>query len=337
MRGREAGGGLAQQREAMVAERLFGVSAQQAGMFARGGVGGGGGTGGQSLARTLQGAFVAGLRGAQVPEFLQTLVGLQQEAEKQGIKIDPQDFVKMSLTLKAGGLQGAQIGRVGGQFAQSTMGLSQRGVQSPMDMLLLRSFGFDPSKPDSYFSALVDMQDPEKRSGGMSTFFEQIAKGTTAGTKDRQAVMGSRALKAAGIQLGFSDSAILLDKIRAGINIDADLDRQADAGGAKGAAAAATGLMTKTGVGGITKGRARLQAGAIDLGRQVATAIEGMEKNAQRAGRLMGQFAGGLSKINDAVEIFITSLDKLLKGDFAGALKQILAALAGVKPPGIPP
>lgn len=145
-----------------LAATTMGVSAGQAGQFARMGAAGGGGRGAVDLATMLSSAVTVGMRGSQIPEYLQTLVSLGQEAERSGVKIDERAFTRQAGLLQAVGFKGPQIGRVATGVNRAAMQLSQRGVSSPVDMIMLRAAGYDPSQgPEGYASAI------NKIEGGM--------------------------------------------------------------------------------------------------------------------------------------------------------------------------
>lgn len=147
---------------ALAARRVYGIQAQTAGAFARMAEPGGGGVGNIGLATTLQMAFELGLRGAQIPEYLQSLVQLGQTAEKQGVKINERDFGRSAALMKSVGLRGPQISRVTTGLIGAGMELSQRGVSSPVDMIMMRAAGYDPSQGiEGYATAM------NKLAGGM--------------------------------------------------------------------------------------------------------------------------------------------------------------------------
>lgn len=138
-----------------MAATTMGVSAGLAGQFGRMGVAGGGGRGTAELANVLSSAFAMELSGSQIPEYLQTLVTLGQEAERTGVKIDERAFTRQAGLLQAIGFKGPQIGRVATGVNRAAMQLSQRGVSSPVDMIMLRAAGYDPSQgPEGYAAAI---------------------------------------------------------------------------------------------------------------------------------------------------------------------------------------
>lgn len=142
-----------------LAATTMGVSAGMAGQYSRMGAAGGGGMGSADLATALSSARALDLRGSQIPEYLQQLVSLGQEAERSGVKIDERSMTRQAALLHTVGLRGSQIARVTTGLSRSAMQLSQRGVSSPSDMLMLRAFGYDPSQgPEGYAKAMLAME-----------------------------------------------------------------------------------------------------------------------------------------------------------------------------------
>jgi len=322
--GREAGGGRERFMEAMLAQGRFGVSMQQAGGFERMRMAGGGGTGMGGLIDTLQAAVAQGLEGAQVPEYLQALVGLGQEAEKRGVKIDSTEFIKTTMTLRAAGIQGPQLGRIGAGLQQAGMNVSAQGVQSPMDVLMARAAGFDPSGgPESYAMAMNKLaggldQDMMNRLMGMVT-----SGAMTGGGPEMQSLLFRRALSKIGVQLGPGQATSLLESYKGGqVPTIEDLEKATTAqGGVRGAM-----MGLKRGIDVVAptaRGAAGLEAERIGIGRG-ATWVLDFERNAVRSAKAINNFGTDLKKLSGAVDGFIKTLTEATKGGASGIMERMV-------------
>lgn len=148
----------------MAANLAFGVSMQTSGKFAKmGGFGQGAG-----LAGVLKAAVEQGLKGSQVPEYLDALVGMGEESRSQGMKVRDIGHMMNSATqstaiLGALGVEKYQRQNMVAGLGRSAEGLAAKGVQSPSDLLMLRAAGFDPrGGAMSYIRAI------KKLEGGMN-------------------------------------------------------------------------------------------------------------------------------------------------------------------------
>jgi hypothetical protein len=320
-RGGMAGGAQDQIQEAMAAQLRFGVGPQQAGQFARMQMAGGGGTQGASLATTLQGAFVTGLEGSQIPEFLETLVELGQSAEQRGLKLDPQEFVKMSMTLGRAGFEGLQAKRVAGGFVEATRGLAERGVQTPMDVMMLRAAGFRPEQgPGSYAKAVAALEDPQQQQSIMNNALRAISEGA-GGPPEMQALLTKRALGKMGIRVGMAQASDVLASYQQGSPpaINDLLAEQAARGGRGGMIAEAGAMVPAAAQRAAQTELERIQLGLRD---EVGVAVRGFEQNAIKLGQGIGTLGGQFTKVNEAVNGMLTSfnnftarLDAWLGGD----------------------
>jgi len=329
-------GGQGQFREAMAAAARAGVGMQQAGGFARMGGAGGGGTGGTGLAEVLQSAFAEGLNGSQVTEYLQTLVQLGQQAERTGVKIDPQAFTRSSALFSRAGFEGLQAQRVTGGMNQAAMKLSGQGVAGPMDVLMARAAGFDPSQgPEGYARAM------NKLSGGMTPeVLNGLLGSLTTGIQgsdfgpEMQSLMLRRAMQKMGVQVGPGQTSALLDAYKQGggrlPSGTEELWAKGEEGGAREQLIYEA--RRRVGVGaGLTKGAAGLEATQVGVGYGAAKFVVGAERNQLKAALLMvNNFGDGLTKLNVVVGKAITGFDKLLKALEVGAgFSNLMSFLGG--------
>jgi hypothetical protein len=313
--------GRGQFREALAAQVQFGVGTAQSGQFGRMGMAGGGGTGMMGLATVLQSAVAVGLKGSQVPEFLQTLVGLGQSAEKQGIKLNVAEFSKMTMQLKSGGLEGLQGQRIAGGFVQATQGLAQRGVQSPLDVLMLRGAGFDPSQGlEGYAAAMQRLETPD--ADLMSNVMGMITQGTGGFGSGGRRLLAKRALGRMGIQVGLKQAGTLTEAFGRGEapDIAGLLAARGAQGGAGGMIAAAQGMAPAS-----AKKAAMLEAQRIGVGRKADWVVE-FEKNAIATGGVMNNFSNNLKDLSGLVAGLVKGLDSLTKGGMGGIVGKVLGA-----------
>jgi len=302
--------------QAMAAQVGFGVSMQQSGQFGRMGLEGGGGAGmGGGIAQVLQTAVAVGLSGAQVPELLGTLVGLGQAAEKQGIKLNVTEFSKMTMQLRQSGMQGLQGQRIAGGFTQAAQGLSGRGVQSPMDVLMMRAAGFKPEQgPEGFAAAKERLESPD--AALMAKSFQMIGQGSKGMGSGMGRYLSKMALQKIGVNVGQRQAGQLTGGFAGGAPDIAGLLGKRDAqGGAAGLIRA--GLAN---VPGTQREAAGLESQRISVGRTAGWIVE-YEKNTMRMAATTRHFADDLKLLSGAVKAFIGFIDKLAGGS-GGLMKN---------------
>lgn len=334
--------------EAMGAQTRFGVSAQQAGAFGRMGIRGGGGTGmGQGLAGVLQAAVASGLRGSQVTEYLQSLVQLGQQAERSGVKINVTEFTRGAATLTAAGLQGVQAQRVATGMQQAAMGVSKRGVQSPIDVLLARAAGFDPSQGPEGYARVMNKMAGGMTSDMMNKLLAQLTQGAGAGGfgPQMQSLMLRRAMGKMGVEVGPGQATQLLASYRKG-TLDEyireeETRRMLEEGERPGAKTWLRG-EARAGVrrgAGLTVGAAGLQAFQVGVGARAAKWVVPLERASANAASAISRLSV-LKDFAHVVERATKSLDRIMSQsggvDLMDALKELIAAIRGqsAKPAG---
>jgi hypothetical protein len=319
--------------ESMAAAARFGISPHEAGSFARMNVAGGGGSGDRQLAAILQSAVVQGLSGSQIAESLQTLVQLGQQAEQMGMKIDPQSFSRTSGLLGLAGLQGLQAPRVAGGLHGAAVDVSQRGVSGPMDVMLTRAAGFNPSQgPEGYAHAMRVLA-----KGATPTLINNLLNMLTKGVQgsgfggEMQSLMFKRAMGRMGVQIDFDQADEFLKTYKAGG--PQGVEALWAQGEAKGARKALMGeAKTRVGIGaGLTRTAAGLEAEQVGVGYKAAGFVTGAELNQLKAALVMtSQFGKGLEQLNTVVGKTIASFDKLLSTIGAGpGFTKLLGYFAG--------
>jgi len=321
--------GERQARTALTAQRAYGVDMGASGSFQRGAMAGGGGTGDQQLSSVLQGAVAAGLRGSQVPEFLGTLVDLQQRAEKQGLKIDAQEFVKTTMMMNWGGMKGLQGQRMAGELTQSAQSLSQRGVQSAEDVMMLRAAGYDPAGGmTSLEDSMLALENPSQEV--LQKIMGKLVEGSGgAGTPGAKLHL-SHALGRMGVKAGLQQSGEMLEAYKSGGNVDVftQLMEQKAGGGDK--------AMRDKAKAGVSQhaptaaGAARLDAQRINVGKGLGPAMQGFERNMIQAGTVAKNFAGDMKVLNGVVSGAIDMVNQFTKGGTGGTFDRIVKLLEKV-------
>jgi len=320
-------------REAMAAKTRFGVSAQLAGAFGRMGIAGGGGQmGGMDLSTALQTAVAQGLKGSQVTEFLQELISLGQRAEKMGVKFDVREFTRMTAGLRVAGMQGLQAQRIAGGLQQAAMGVGQRGVQGPLDVIMARAAGFDPSQGAEGYARAMN-----KLAGGMSSemmnnLLGMITQGAGAGGfgPEMQRLMFRRAMGKMGVQVGPGQASDLIESYRRGVRPDiSELIERGERKGARGRlereALQLVGREAPT-----ARGAARLEAGRIGLGRAAAPWVQAFERNAQQSGQIINQFGKDLQNLSGYVTQAMSAVKRITEGGLEGIVEKIVAKVLGL-------
>jgi len=325
-------------QESMAAKVRYGVSSGQSGQFRRMGLGGGGGQegGSQSLASVLQGAFVSGLRGSQVTEYLGTLVGLGQQAEKQGLKISAEGFQTLTMSMGAAGLKGPQQARVAGGLTTGLQGLAQRGVQSPVDMMRLRAAGFEPGQGmEGYATAMANLEDPTKQTEIIQKFLAMAAKGTAGVGKNSGALLFKRLMGKGGTSVSMGQASQMIEAYKDGKPPDIQkllADREAKGG----TAGMVKGAVGDVGIGAsAARAGARLEAQRIGVGKGAGW-VDKFESNGIKAAGAMNNFSGSLTKLAGLAESLIKVIDKFTEGDLGGIWAKLSKSFGmggGKKPP----
>jgi exonuclease VII small subunit len=305
-------------RQQMAAQTRYGVGAAQAGAFMRMGIAGGGGQGQMDLATVLQSAFEQGLRGSQVTEYLSTLVDLGRTAEQSGVKISEKAFAGAAATARGVGFQGLQAQRVAGGFMRAGMGISQRGVSKPMDLLMLRAAGWTPDQgAEGYAEAMGRL---EEGKFDITKLMGDVARGGAgAGGPAMQALLMKRAMGQLGIQVGMGQTRRWAETMEGG-ELSPEAKTEIEAMRQRGMRAGAGGRLesgamaaVKRGAG-LAPGAASLEVQRIGAGRQAAGYIVGMERNAIATANVISNFGKDLQKLNGYVNQAIKALDKFSSG-----------------------
>jgi hypothetical protein len=314
-----------------MAATTMGVSAGTAGQYARMGIAGGGGFGTADLATVLQSAVAMGLRGSQVPEYLQTLVGLGQQAERQGVRIDERGFGRQSALLRAVGFQGPQIGRVAAGMTSAAMDLSQRGVSSPVDMIMMRAAGYDPTQGiESYARA------SNRMAGGMDLDMLQnlmgmIVRGARGGIgrsgRETAVMMTRRFFGNIKNPIGPGQASTILDAYQQG-KLGREhlsmLGKTIDQGERRGAhGRLVEEARTRVGRGAyLTQIEAGMEAKRIALGTKMSGTMVKLNEASLSAAGAVANFSGQLKTVAGWMADFTKKMEQVTKGNVWEKLKE---------------
>jgi len=311
-------------QEALAAQRVYGVDAQTAGRFQRGGMAGGGGMSGQSLASVLQGATAMDLEGSQVVELLTTLVDLQTKAEREGMKVSMDEAMATAMSLNAAGLKGSQAGRITSGLVASAQKTGMHGVQDPMDLMWMRAAGYDPS------GGLQSYEDARRKlskndAATRQNMIARLVEGSGGFGKPGAALSLVDRMGEAGMSIDFDQADALLKAFADGKtpDISSILSRQAAGGGMQDMIKSAKGLTGE--VSPAARGAAELEAQRVGIGNEVAGIMKGMEANLIETGKLVGNFKDEISKLNGLVRYAIDTIVDFTKGGFGGMWEKIKA------------
>lgn len=310
---------------ALAAQVRYGVGAQQSGQYARMGRAGGGGAGMIELGRVLKGAVLSGLKGAQVTEYLGELVNLGSTAEKQGIKVNAADFQKLSFRIKASGFEGTQIGRIAGGLTRAGQGLAQRGVQSPIDMLMMRAAGFEPGQgPEGYSKALKTLEGGDTKA--YTQFLGKLVQGTQGLGENTQELLVKRAMGRAGVNVGFGQARKLITGFSEGGQqaaeplVQAMMAARDKTGSNDQMLTEASGRVTAGA--GFARTGAQLERQRVGLGRGFGF-IARFESASMKSAGIMSNFGTSLTKLSTSVNKAVEAVNSFTEGGIEGLWKTL--------------
>jgi hypothetical protein len=300
------------------------------------GVAGGGGRGALDLSTTLQNAVTAGLRGAQIHEYLQSLVQLGRTAEQQGVKIDEREFAGTAQLMRGMGFRGPQVTRLTTGITQAGMELSQRGVQGARDMMLLRAAGFQPGGGrESYIRAM------EKLEGGggvgvAQNLLEMLGRGlegvqgsTPEETARARRFYLRRAMGAMKMPIGSEMAGQILGQMEQGRFTPGTLAaiQERISIGQRGGAFERMDVEAQQRVrigAPVAKGAAGIELGQIGAGQRMAGTIQALERIGIANVRILGNFNKQIMAVVGGMKALTTELEALTKGDLLSNIKDLV-------------
>ena len=164
-------------REALAAQSGLGIDAGTSGVLARGDVLGAGGLSAQSggtstLAKAIADAMSLKLEGSELTKYVQEVAGNISQFASTGIKFDERSRGGIGRLLQAsGGYTGTRAASLSAGVMDTMNQVAYSGPQNASQFLLLQSFGYDPSDPESYYSAQekMDSATPDERGKAFAT------------------------------------------------------------------------------------------------------------------------------------------------------------------------
>jgi hypothetical protein len=306
----------------MAAQRLYGISTGTAGAFQRAYQPGAGGTGTLGLAGAIGATKAQGLQGTQVVEYLQQLVQHAQTMEKQGIKFDYRNLTQSATMMGGLGLKGLQAQRVSGGLQAAARGVSAKGVQSPVDVMLARAAGFNPEGGAESYAAAMN-----KLAGGMTpeimeSLLGQMTQGAGAGGRgpEMRKMLLRRVMGKAGVAVGPEMAQTILsgfqggqftEESRARISTMLETSR----------GVTAQGIIKKAGVGagqvgGLAVSAASMEASRIAAGSKLSKVMWDQQRATVAAVNTLGAFSGSLGKLSGMMVSIAKRIQSVAESDW---------------------
>lgn len=306
-------------------QRAFGVQAPTAGAFMmagrRGGLAGGGDA--KGVVDTIAGAMKLGLEGTEIIEHLQTVAAGIESFKTTGIPFARQSIEEMGGALAKVGITGPRGLRMAGALATAAQNIGMTGVQTPLQLSLLKNLGGFEGGFEGYFDAAVRMEQGQFKPGGMDALFRERMR--MGGGGKRGAAFLSGELQSLGIRLNLGDAATMA-RVYEGQETPEDLKRMSEIQEqigkvAKGTPSSMADVERRAGgfvgaAGTNVKEHVRIQNEQIATGRKYLGQMIQLEastaKTVTQFMRLVGEGEGGgiLGDYADAM----TSLTKGIKG-----------------------
>lgn len=148
---------------ALAAQRMFGVGPEVSGQLLkggrRGGLVGGFGQAGIQLVEGLQDAVKLGLSGSEINNYLNTIAQGVQRWEATGIPFNRESLTIMTQELGKAGLAAPRAQNLAQGMQNYVQSMAQRGVQSGLDLMLLRSAGFEGRGAEDLQKTLIKLEE----------------------------------------------------------------------------------------------------------------------------------------------------------------------------------
>lgn len=217
----QAGGGTfaEMRRQGMIqtgfaAQTGYGVGPEVSGAFLRGARRGGiAGMGGmnaaEAMTKSLSDAVEMGLRGSEVPEYMQIMAAGIQQFQQTGMPINPVSIGDMSRAASGMGLGATRGFAVGAAVSGAAQGLAGRGmIQSPMDILAMQTLGgFKGGGVGGYVKSMTQLEQGGFGGEQMTDFFRKIVQASGGGELGQ---LGLRqALSGWGVKMGWQESGMV--------------------------------------------------------------------------------------------------------------------------------
>ena len=319
-------------REAMAAKRMYGVSPELSGRFFRMATPTGGGSE-VSLQYAVQSGVAIGLSGSHISEYLSTLVDQGKEIEASGIKFDTKALIQNVQFTRALGFDELQAVRVAGGIGGAGRRLAERGVQSPMDVLLMRAAGYSPEQgAEGYATAQekLESMNPAMIKGLLGAVTEG-AGGGGWGPK-MQALMVKRAMGRMGVKIGMKQAEVLIGGFQGGqLSPNAQKEFEAIQLRAEEGGLVEGGIAGSARMGGLKVAAASLQAEQIGVGGRLAGTFFKLDRAGVKAVSALADFNKQLMFGANIVHAAMSKLKQFTEVASGGDLMAaIMGAFVGV-------
>lgn len=320
-------------REALALKNIFGIGYQQTGALGRFR-----NTGARSdttaISNIVASAFIQGFRGSHMQEYMQELVTQGREAEQRGVKIDAADFTRQTAVIGAMGVNPIQALRITGGMNRMARDISQRGIQSPEQFLVMRAAGFDPQGGTvSYLRALENMEGqftPESLQRLMG-FIQQGALQIRGRTEEETTLRRRFAVKRFFGNLNIPIGAQIAQQIvESGMQTD---PKQIETMQASMKALNVTNMRELLDV----SARGRTQAGAglavfqagigaqqIAVGREMTGAFKDLNRISIETAKSIGNFRYQIESVTKAMLAMTRGIERLTRGNLWENLKNAI-------------
>lgn len=325
----QIGGGLLSEQAALgiVGAQTQGVAQGTAARLLRQQRAGRGGVGGEVLSKAIGEAVAQGLEGSEVNESLLSLVGLQERAEQQGLKISAEGAGTLSRAFQALGAQGVRGGVLGAQLIGAGQRVGLAGISSPESAALFRAAGFDPAQGGlSYLRASERLENLAAGEGDAGVLFELI-RNLSGGVRGRgefgRLVRGrtlQKSFASLGIQVGSREAQELSTAALQGRGaFEAALSESAAArtligGGAPtdaGLRGAAKGVDLKA-LTGLARQQAAVANQLVVAGERIGPIATRLQKNAARVATGLGGLVQPINDFLPLIERFGKAIENIL-------------------------
>lgn len=336
-------------RAALAAQTLYGISPEMAGTFQRHTRESGSAVGsdrGEALAHVMAMAVAQGLEGSLAVEYLGTIVEFQKKAATQGVKFDAREFTRSSSIMQAMGITGPQGTRVTAGIQEAAVNMGRTGVSSPMQMLMLRAMGYDPSQGAAgYAKQMLRISRGQFDAASMQKFIGSLSAGT-GDNGDVSTLHFMRAMGGMGVNVGADQAEKIMGAFRGGKLSDDVLaqagliEQKALARGGRAGQVEGGARLAGKGAG-LAVTAAGMSAEQTGLGASMAGTFINLERATHGSVRALKEFNGALESIAKAQVAFmalaVESLQAVGAGAKAKGLVDKILGMVGFDPNAKPP
>jgi exonuclease VII small subunit len=280
---------------------------------------------GDVIAGAISDALVMGLEGSEVNEHLSRIAQLQESAEQQGIKLSNEGIGGFARAFSVLGASGPQAGRLAQQFAGAGQRIAARGAQGPMDLAMMRAFGFRPGTGAAGYVGALEAMETLKGGGGMpgGQLFDLLqnviggVRGTSEEAEARRKLALVRSFGSMGVTMGFGQAGAMSNAFMGGRGSF----ESALAGTTAGSFLARNPLMDPLGIGGNgagMRGQLREIGPATALQRSQAAVADQLVVAGQKVASLQkaldfnaAKLAGGIGDLLEFTKVFMPVMNRL--------------------------